>query len=60
MQNRKLQLTCFAIAAFVATTPVAKADMTCRISMEITKGGFVIGAAGGSGTINCHGQRYPI
>ena len=60
MQIRKLQFTCFAIAALVATSPIAKADMTCRISMEVTKGGFVIGAAGGSGTINCDGRRYPI
>jgi hypothetical protein len=60
MLNRKFQLSCLAIAAFVAAAPVANADMTCRISMNITKGGFVIGAAGGSGTLNCGGRRYPI
>lgn len=60
MLNRTLPLSCLAIAALLATATEAKADMTCRISMTITKGGFVIGAAGGSGTLNCNGRRYPI
>ena len=30
------------------------------ISFQVLKGGWVIGASGGSGTLNFHGQRYPI
>jgi hypothetical protein len=30
------------------------------ISFKVLKGGWVIGASGGSGTLNFHGQRYPI
>lgn len=38
----------------------AQAQMACQIRLEITKGGFVIGAAGGSGVLICGGQRYPL
>jgi hypothetical protein len=30
------------------------------ISFKVLKGGWVIGASGGSGTLVFHGQRYPI
>lgn len=55
---------CFRVACVSATALLIFAStahaMTCRISMNITKGGFVVGAASGSGTLNCNGQRYPI
>ena len=34
--------------------------MACQISLEFTKGGFVIGGSGGSGTLTCDGQIYPV
>ena len=30
------------------------------ISFKVLKGGWVIGASGGSGTLTFHGQQYPI
>jgi len=30
------------------------------ISFQVLKGGWVIGASGGSGTLSFHGRRYPI
>jgi len=59
MRTRRLHIACIAIATSLMFASTAQA-MTCRISMNITKGGFVVGAAGGSGTLNCNGQRYPI
>lgn len=60
MSRIKLGLAVIVLGAMAATTTVAHADMTCRISMDITKGGFVIGAAGGTGTLRCGGRRYPL
>ena len=60
MSFTKLLVTACAISCFAVTAPVARAEMTCRISMEITKGGFVIGAAGGSGTLQCDDRVYPL
>ena len=34
--------------------------MACQISLEFTKGGFVIGDSGGGGTLTCNGQNYPV
>jgi hypothetical protein len=59
MRTRCLQVACIATTALLMFASTAQA-MTCRISMNITKGGFVVGAAGGSGTLNCNGERYPI
>ncbi len=59
MNSRRFQVACIAATALLMFASTAQA-MTCRISMNITKGGFVVGAASGSGTLNCNGQRYPI
>ena len=59
MNNRRFQIACIAATAMLMSASSAQA-MTCRISMNITKGGFVVGASGGSGTLNCDGQRYRI
>jgi hypothetical protein len=45
--------------AAVALAPPARAE-SGSISFKVLKGGWVIGASGGSGTLNFHGQRYPI
>lgn len=47
-------------AATLASVLPSQAQMVCEIRLEITKGGFIIGAAGGSGVLICDGQRYPL
>jgi hypothetical protein len=47
------------IAALASVSSVAHADSgTVRIS--VLKGGWVIGASGGSGTLTFHGQQYRL
>lgn len=46
-------------AMFFVTVP-SQAQMACSISLEFTKGGFVVGGSGGSGTLTCDGQNYPL
>ena len=48
-----------ATAMFFTTVP-SQAQMACSISLEFTKGGFVVGGSGGSGTLTCDGQSYPL
>jgi len=50
----------FSVAALFLFVAPAQAQMACRINLEVTKGGFVIGASGGSGTLTCDGKRYPL
>lgn len=38
----------------------AQAQMACRISLSIVKGGFIVGAAGGTGTLTCGNRSYPL
>ncbi len=45
--------------AFAGLSSAAHAD-SGTISFRVLKGGWVIGASGGSGTLVFHGQRYPI
>jgi hypothetical protein len=45
--------------AGVGLSSAAHAD-SGTISFRVLKGGWVIGASGGSGTLVFHGQRYPI
>jgi len=49
------------IVAFVGVglSSAAHAD-SGTISFQVLKGGWVIGASGGSGTLSFHGRRYPI
>ncbi|HEY6258874.1 MAG TPA: hypothetical protein VIY51_24120 [Xanthobacteraceae bacterium] len=42
-----------------ASSPGALADGG-SISFKVLKGGWVIGASGGSGTLTFHGQHYPL
>ena len=48
------------IAAALTSALPSQAQMDCQLRLEITKGGFVIGAAGGSGVLICNGRRYPV
>jgi hypothetical protein len=45
--------------ASVGLMPAAYAD-SGTISFQVLKGGWFIGASGGSGTLFFHGRRYPI
>jgi hypothetical protein len=45
--------------AVAGLSSAARAD-SGSISFKVLKGGWVIGASGGSGTLVFHGQRYPI
>jgi hypothetical protein len=38
----------------------ANAQMACRISIEVVKAGFIVGAAGGGGTLTCGGKTYAL
>ena len=48
----------FTLAA-VGLSTAAQAD-SATISFRVIKGGWFIGASGGSGTLYFHGRRYPI
>jgi hypothetical protein len=50
-----------ALAAFagIGLSSAARAD-SGTISFQVLKGGWVVGASGGSGTLTFHGQHYPI
>jgi hypothetical protein len=52
-------LAALTVLAGVAVSSAAQAD-TCAISFRVLKGGWVIGASGGSGVLRCHGRAYPI
>ena len=45
--------------AFTGLSSAARAD-SGTISFKVFKGGWVIGASGGSGTLTFRGQHYPI
>jgi hypothetical protein len=52
-------LIAFMVTVAASVSSVAKADSgTVRIS--VLKGGWVIGASGGSGTLTFQGRRYPL
>jgi hypothetical protein len=45
--------------AGMALSPAARAD-SGSISITVLKGGWIIGASGGSGVLYFHGRRYPL
>ena len=46
-------------AGTVLSTP-AKADLQCRVNINIVKGGFIVGAGGGDGTLRCGNNVYRL
>ena len=48
-----------ALAALVGLSSAALAD-SGTVTLTIYKGGWVIGASGGGGTLTFHGRRYPL
>jgi len=59
IRSLSLVSACAALAMIAASHGPANA-MTCSISMEVLKGGFIVGAAGGSGTLTCGNQTYAL
>jgi hypothetical protein len=55
----EIRAVLIALAAFAGLSSAAHAD-SGTVSFRVFKGGWVIGASGGSGTLTFHGQRYPI
>lgn len=61
--NRVRSFSLISACAVLALTtgPHESANaMTCKISFEVVKGGFIIGAAGGRGTLTCGNKTYPL
>jgi hypothetical protein len=59
MRSLSLVSACTVLTLFTGTHNPANA-MDCSISMEVVKGGFIVGAAGGSGTLRCGDKSYPL
>jgi hypothetical protein len=49
-----------AVMAFVMVPSGSANAMTCNVSIEVVKGGFIVGAAGGSGTMTCGNKTYGL
>src|SRR4051812_9640241 len=56
--SSSLRAAVFAVAALVLATP-AFAD-SGSIRFTVLKGGWFVGASGGSGSLSYHGKSYPI
>ena len=55
----KIRVVLVAVAALMGAASAAHAD-SGRIYIEVVKGGWFIGASGGSGTLTFNGRRYPL
>lgn len=55
---RNIAIALTAIAGIGLST-AAQAD-SGTVRLNVTKGGFVVGGSGGSGTLTFHGRTYPI
>lgn len=53
-------LTALTVAFAALILPAAARADSGGITFRVLKGGWIIGASGGSGTLFFHGQRYPI
>ena len=49
-----------AVALAAASLPGAARADSGSVSFRVIKGGWILGASGGSGTLIFHGRRYPI
>ncbi len=49
-----------ALAAVAFQSTPAKADLNCRVTLNIVKGGFIVGAGGGNGTLQCGNNLYRL
>jgi hypothetical protein len=62
MKHIRTGSLCYLLAAAtLALTWSSAADaMTCRVRLNVVKGGFIVGVAGGSGTMTCGRKSYPL
>jgi hypothetical protein len=49
-----------AVLALVTILHGSANAMTCNVAVEIVKAGFIVGAAGGSGTMTCGKKTYRL
>ena len=49
-----------AVLALVTILHGSANAMTCNVAVEIVKAGFIVGAAGGSGTMTCGKKTYHL
>jgi hypothetical protein len=49
-----------ALLALVAISHGSANAMTCKVSIDLIKGGFIVGLAGGSGTMTCGDKTYQL
>jgi hypothetical protein len=56
----KLAAAVVIAAAMLTATSTPSSAETCSIRLKIVKAGFIVGVGGGSGTLTCHGRRYPL
>jgi len=58
---RSLSFVLAGAALALVMAPIGSANaMTCNVSIEVVKGGFIVGAAGGSGTMTCGNKTYRL
>jgi hypothetical protein len=58
---RAVQLFAISLAMLVSlVSPTYSQEPSGTIRIEIISGGFIIGGAGGSGTLNYQGKEYPL
>jgi hypothetical protein len=55
---RQIAITLVALVALA--TPSYSQPSPAKVRIEIVSGGFIIGAAGGRGTLTYQGKRYPL
>jgi hypothetical protein len=55
----RAMLVALMAVAVIGTSSAARAD-SGSIRISVLKGGWFIGASGGSGTLTFHGRRYPL
>ena len=48
------------VLAVVTALPGPANAMSCSISIEVVKAGFIVGAGGGSGTLRCGNKSYQL
>lgn len=59
MRSSFLRLMLIAVTAVIFAQTTARAD-SGTIRINVIKGGWVIGASGGSGTLTFRGRNYPL
>ncbi len=59
LSGLRVALIALAAVALAGLPSIARAD-SGRIQITVLKGGWIVGASAGSGTLYFHGHRYPL